>query len=189
MSASQPKAPSEASYEGRNELEECLDNDGRSVASTVCVTKRHKTPRFGHFAFCWPFLLSFLAHGPKRACGDVYSLLCALHAVCAELFPPCRRTGPTGPARTSSFVFCACVERDRDQERDSDVSIFCLYGSVHSCLVHKPSSGILSNKTLSRPRSLRCRKGTPGLHRRLIGPATTSGARIVERAHPFRSRA
>ena len=35
-------------------------------------------------------LLSFLAHGhgPKRACGDVYSLLCALHAVCAELFPP-----------------------------------------------------------------------------------------------------
>ena len=134
-------------------------------------------------------VLSFLAHGPKRACGDVYSLLCALHAVCTELFPPCRRTGPTGPARTSSFVFCACVERDRDQERDSDVSIFCLYGSVHSCLVHKPSSGILSNKTLSRPRSLRCRKGTPGLHRRLIGPATTSGARIVERAHPFRSRA
>ena len=40
-------------------------------------------------------LLSFLAHGPKRACGDVYSLLCALHAVCTELFPPCRRTGPT----------------------------------------------------------------------------------------------
>ena len=39
-----PIAPSEASYEGRNELEECLDNDGRSVASTVCVTKRHKTP-------------------------------------------------------------------------------------------------------------------------------------------------
>jgi len=33
-------------------------------------------------------VLSFLAHGPKRACGDVYSLLCALHAVCAELFPP-----------------------------------------------------------------------------------------------------
>ena len=33
-----PIAPSEASYEGRNELEECLDNDGRSVASTVCVT-------------------------------------------------------------------------------------------------------------------------------------------------------
>ena len=36
-----PIAPSEASYEGRNELEECLDNDGRSVASTVC----HKTPQ------------------------------------------------------------------------------------------------------------------------------------------------
>ena len=45
-----PIAPSEASYEGRNELEECLDNDGRSVASTVCVTKRHKTSRFGFFA-------------------------------------------------------------------------------------------------------------------------------------------
>ena len=44
-----PIAPSEASYEGRNELEECLDNDGRSVASTVCVTKRHKTSRFGLF--------------------------------------------------------------------------------------------------------------------------------------------
>ena len=42
-----PIAPSEASYEGRNELEECLDNDGRSVASTVCITKRHKTSRFG----------------------------------------------------------------------------------------------------------------------------------------------
>ena len=41
-----PIAPSEASYDGRNELEECLDNDGRSVASTVCATKRHKTPRF-----------------------------------------------------------------------------------------------------------------------------------------------
>ena len=33
-------------------------------------------------------VLSFLAHGPKRACGDVYSLLCALYAACAELFPP-----------------------------------------------------------------------------------------------------
>ena len=44
-----PIAPSEASCEGRNELEECLDNDGRSVASTVCVTKRHKTSRFGLF--------------------------------------------------------------------------------------------------------------------------------------------
>ena len=132
-------------------------------------------------------VLSFLAHGPKRACGDVYSLLCALHAVCTELFPPCRRTGPTGPARTSSFVFCACVERDRDQERDSDVSIFCLYGSVHSCLVHKPSSGILSNKTLSRPRSLRCRKGTPGLHRTQIIPVGKSenlphATRVGERA-------
>ena len=44
-----PIAPSEASYEGRSELEECLDNDGRSVASTVCITKRHKTSRFGLF--------------------------------------------------------------------------------------------------------------------------------------------
>ena len=53
-------------------------------------------------------VLSFLVHGPKRACGDVYPLLCALHAVCAELFPPCRRTGPTGPARTSFCLLCLC---------------------------------------------------------------------------------
>ena len=35
-----------ALYEGRNELGECLENDGRSVASTV-RPKRHKTSRFG----------------------------------------------------------------------------------------------------------------------------------------------
>ena len=72
------------------------------------------------------------------------------------------RQAPPGQA----FVFCACVERDRDQEeRDSGVSIFLSFMAAPSCLVHKPSSGIPYNKTLSRPRSLRCRKGAPGLHR------------------------
>ena len=44
-----PKDSTKASHETRNRPEECLDDDGRSVASTVCVTKRHKTSRFGHF--------------------------------------------------------------------------------------------------------------------------------------------
>ena len=37
-------------YEGHNELEECLDNDGRSVASTVCVMKWQKRHDLAIFA-------------------------------------------------------------------------------------------------------------------------------------------
>ena len=49
-----PKNTSEASYEARNEPEECLGStmaDGRSLASTVF----HETPRN---ATTWPFLLA-----------------------------------------------------------------------------------------------------------------------------------
>ena len=74
------------------------------------------------------------------------------------------RQAPPGQA----FVFCACVERDRDQEERQWRFYFLSFMAAPSCLVHKPSSGILSNKTLSRPRSLRCRKGTPGLHRSCV---------------------
>ena len=34
-----PIAPSEESYEGRNELEECLDNDGRSAARALFASR------------------------------------------------------------------------------------------------------------------------------------------------------
>ena len=55
------------------------------------------------------------------------------------------------------------------KKRDSGVSIFrSIMAALVAASYTRPQrhSGSLYNKTLSRPRLLRCRKGAPGLHRR-----------------------
>ena len=44
-----PKTPSEASYEARNEPEECLGNTMAGRSRALFVTKRDKTPLVGPF--------------------------------------------------------------------------------------------------------------------------------------------
>ena len=89
--------------------------------------------------------LSFLAHGPKNACGDVCSLLCVLCMMCVQSSSlPRRRAESTGPARASFF---ACVERDRDQEERQWRFCFSVcMAAPSSCLVHKPTAAFFTTK-------------------------------------------
>jgi hypothetical protein len=117
-------------------IDDDLSNKNIEVCFSITYKERGKKEMTENF--CCPgtiesvsHVLSFLAHGPKRACGDVYSLLCALHAVCAELFPPCRRTGPTGPARTSFLSFVLVLRETETKKRETVTFLFSvLYGSA-----------------------------------------------------------
>ena len=79
-----PIAPSEASYEGRNELEECLDNDGRSVASndpkkkTVIISRLLLLPSFR--VNTAPFA------GAKVPFGVLYDLFVVFYLVLEGIF-------------------------------------------------------------------------------------------------------
>jgi len=62
-------------------------------------------------------VLSFIAHGPKRACVAT----CALYPVCAELFPPYESSADRRPTRPKPL---ACyVESYRDRETDRERSM------------------------------------------------------------------
>ena len=80
-------------------------------------------------------LLSFPAHGPKRA----YVALCALYPVCAELFLPYESSADRRPAKPKPL---ACyVESLQGQRNRQEYSIFCF----------TPSSGSSSAPPTQRP--------------------------------------
>ena len=73
-----------------------------------------------------PVLLSFPAHGPKRA----YVALCALYPVCAELFLPYESSADRRPAKPKPL---ACyVESLQGQRNRQEYSIFCFTLSFSS---------------------------------------------------------
>ena len=69
---------------------------------------------------CQSELLSFPAHGPKRA----YVALCALYPVCAELFLPYESSADRRPA-TKPKPLAYYVESLQGQRNRQEYSIFC----------------------------------------------------------------
>ena len=66
-------------------------------------------------------VLSFPAHGPKRA----YVALCALYPVCAELFLPYESSADRRPAKPKLLAYC--VESLQGQRNRQEYSIFLFY--------------------------------------------------------------
>ena len=64
-------------------------------------------------------VLSFPAHGPKRA----YVALCALYPVCAELFLPYESSADRRPAKPKPLAYY--VESLQGQRNRQEYSIFC----------------------------------------------------------------
>ena len=64
-------------------------------------------------------LLSFPAHGPKRA----YVALCALYPVCAELFLPYESSADGRPAKPKPLAYYVESYRDRETDRNIPFSV------------------------------------------------------------------
>ena len=71
-------------------------------------------------------LLSFPAHGPKRA----YVALCALYPVCAELFLPYESSADRRPAKPKPLAYY--VESLQGQRNRQEYPIFCFTPSSRS---------------------------------------------------------
>ena len=71
-------------------------------------------------------VLSFPAHGPKRA----YVALCALYPVCAELFLPYESSADRRPAKPKPLAYY--VESLQGQRNRQEYSIFCFTPSSSS---------------------------------------------------------
>ena len=71
-------------------------------------------------------MLSFPAHGPKRA----YVALCALYPVCAELFLPYESSADRRPAKPKPLAYY--VESLQGQRNRQEYSIFCFTPSSRS---------------------------------------------------------
>ena len=100
--------------------------------------------------FCHKILLSFPAHGPKRA----YVALCALYPVCAELFLPYESSADRRPAKPKPLAYY--VESLQGQRNRQEYSIFCFTPSSRSSSApptQRPHKRQFYNKTVSPPRS------------------------------------
>ena len=106
---------------------ECVWGFARGFRAAPCRDAPAETER--RRTWGWVSLLSFLAHGPKRACGDVYSLLCALHACVCRALPSLEGQGRQAPPG-QAFVL-VLIERERDQEERQWRFFFSVhYGSA-----------------------------------------------------------
>ena len=95
-------------------------------------------------------VLSFPAHGPKRA----YVALCALYPVCAELFLPYESSADRRPAKPKLLAYY--VESLQGQRNRQEYSIFCFTPSSRSTSApptYRPLKRHFYNKTVSPPRS------------------------------------
>ena len=89
-------------------------------------------------------VLSFPAHGPKRA----YVALCALYPVCAELFLPYESSADRRPAKPKPLAYY--VESLQGQRNRQEYSIFCFtlsFSSPHQAATQRPISGILQQNS------------------------------------------
>ena len=100
-------------------------------------------------------VLSFPAHGPKRA----YVALCALYPVCAELFLPYESSADRHPAKPKPLAYMLRVYRDRETDRNIPFSVLLPhlaarqiqpgYRPLNSCVTQTASEAVYSSETAS----------------------------------------
>ena len=89
-------------------------------------------------------VLSFPAHGPKRA----YVALCALCPVCAELFLPYESSADRRPTKPKPLAYYVESHRDRETDKNPLFSVLPSHLVAPTKRLHqRPLSGILQQNS------------------------------------------
>lgn len=114
-------------------------------------------------------VLSFPAHGPKRA----YVALCALYPVCAELFLPYESSADRRPAKPKPLAYMLRVYRDRETDRNIPFSVLLPHLATRQIQPgYRPLKRHFYNKTVSPPRSHTVCEGDAWITSEVYRPST-----------------